>query len=52
MLFRIWLLAVGISIALEGLEGLEGRQEADVYMATESAGSYSMHYAEPGLGCR
>jgi hypothetical protein len=50
MLFRIWLLAVGISIALEDLEG---RQETNVYMATESAGScYSMHYAEPGLGCR
>ena len=51
MLFRICLLPrFDISIALEGLEG---RQEVDVYMATESAGScYSMHYAEPGLGCR
>jgi hypothetical protein len=45
MLFHIWLLAADISIAREGLEG---RQEADVYMATESAGSYSMHDAEPG----
>jgi hypothetical protein len=46
MLFCIWLLAVDISIALEGLQG---RQEADVYMATESAGScFPVRDVEPG----